>query len=213
MNLLLVGNSFTYYNDMPEILGALARDNGRQVNVYAFTRGGHRLSQYIEEPKLYEAFQGVFSVRHYDLCVLQEYSTQPAFDYAAFIRGVTEVMEKTGGAADKYLLYETWGYKEGNPQMKEWGTTHDELSEKLRTAYASAAETFHLPVAHVGTAFHKIVLSHPEIELYAGDMKHPSYLGSVLAALTLYKAIFGEKPVNVSSLELEQSVLDIFLNT
>lgn len=212
MNLLLVGNSFTFYNDMPGILGALARDNGRQVDVYSFTRGGHRLSQYTEEPRLYEAFQGVFAVRHYDLCVMQEYSTQPVDDYEAFLRGVSEVMEKTRGAADRYLLYETWGFKEGNPQMKEWGTTHNELSEKLCAAYASAAERFGLPVAHVGTAFHKVALSHPEIELYAGDMKHPSYLGSVLAALTLYEAIFGEKPGKCDSLNLEKGVLDVFLS-
>ena len=39
MNILFIGNSYTYYNDMPAIFQALARDNGKDVNTYAVTKG------------------------------------------------------------------------------------------------------------------------------------------------------------------------------
>lgn len=40
MKVLFVGNSHTYYNDMPRIFASLARDNGHDVQVESVTKGG-----------------------------------------------------------------------------------------------------------------------------------------------------------------------------
>ena len=43
MNILFIGNSYTYYNDMPNILEALAKENGKDLSADAVTKGGRKL--------------------------------------------------------------------------------------------------------------------------------------------------------------------------
>lgn len=44
MNILFIGNSYTYYNDMPtEIFKVLGESAGLTLNVTAITNGGHTL--------------------------------------------------------------------------------------------------------------------------------------------------------------------------
>ena len=71
MNILFIGNSYTYYNDMPAIFQTLARDNGKDVTATAVTKGGRMLVAYknpydATTEKLVAALQ-----QHYDICILQ----------------------------------------------------------------------------------------------------------------------------------------------
>ena len=64
--------------------------------------------------------------------------------------------------------------------------------------------------AYVGAAFHEIVVSHPEIELYDPDGSHPSYVGTCLAAMVMYKTVFGEIAEMTESLKLDAETLAVF---
>jgi hypothetical protein len=55
----------------------------------------------------------------------------------------------------------------------------------------------------VGKSFFEIRKAYPEIELYDPDLSHPSYAGSCVAALALYKKLVGNLPINVASLNLQ----------
>ena len=135
MNILFVGNSFTYFHEMPKMVQDLAQANGRDVQAYTFGKGGRKLLQYTEERQEYAEFRRLYSARPYDLCVLQEYSTLPAEDFDAFQRGVQAVMQVTRAYVRRYMLYETWGFQEGQTQMKALGLSQNELTEKLQEAY------------------------------------------------------------------------------
>ena len=63
--------------------------------------------------------------------------------------------------------------------------------------------------ADVGAAFHKLVENHPGIELYDPDGSHPSYVGTCLAAMVMYKTVFGEMPVKAESLKLDADVMAV----
>ena len=52
MKILFIGNSYTYYNHMPEIFERLARENGKEVQVFSVTCGGHKLYEYVDYEKL-----------------------------------------------------------------------------------------------------------------------------------------------------------------
>lgn len=45
MNILFIGNSYTYYNDMPKMLESLARAAGFYAEVASVTKGGYTASQ------------------------------------------------------------------------------------------------------------------------------------------------------------------------
>ena len=55
-SVLFIGNSYTYYNDMPKgIFEPLARAAGLPIEVTAITAGGYALSQYADPRDPYGA--------------------------------------------------------------------------------------------------------------------------------------------------------------
>lgn len=210
MNILFIGNSYTYYNDMPAILEQLARDNGKDVTVTAVTKGGRKLIAYKDpyDPttaKLREALD-----KHYDICVLQEQSVLPITDFDTFAEGLTLVTDLVKDHTDKFILYATWGRKEGSKTLSEHGWDTEGMTEMLAESYKKAAALFGAEIVPVGKNFLAAARLLPETDLYNPDLTHPSYAGSVLSALTHYWAIFKEFPKNTSSLDLENTVVDTF---
>ena len=210
MNILFVGNSYTYYNDMPLIFQKLARDNGKDVTVTAVTKGGRRLIAYKdpEDPitqKLVDALQ-----QRYDFCILQEQSVLPITDYTTFIDGLTQVMNMATRQAEHFILYATWGRKAGSKTLAEHGWNTAEMTEMLADSYKNAAAHLDAGVSPVGRNFLAASQLLPDVDLYNPDLTHPSYAGSVLSALTHYHTIFGHFPENTGSQELESAVINTF---
>jgi len=210
MNILFIGNSYTYYNDMPAIFQALARDNCKDVTATAVTKGRRKLIAYSDPydattVKLVEALD-----KHYDICVLQEQSVLPITEFDTFIEGLTLVTDMVKGHADKFILYATWGRKAGHKVLAENGWDTEGMAKRLADSYDRAGVQFGFTVSHVGKSFLQVYTHHPEIDLYNPDLTHPSYAGSVLSALTHYYTVFKEFPENTGSLVLESAVIDIF---
>ena len=90
LKVLFVGNSFTYYNDMPEVYFKKAAEaDGYDVIVTAVTRGGAYLYQHADQDneqgkRLRQEIRGV----HYDVAVIQEQSLNPIKDEESFLGGV-----------------------------------------------------------------------------------------------------------------------------
>ena len=190
-NILFVGNSYTYYSDMPEKLFApMAEQAGFPCAVTSVTVGGcclHRFADAGDGPgkKLRAAIPG----QRYDMVVLQEYGTQPVRDAEDFRRSVAALMALLGPQTDRFMLYATPGRKEGHPDLAKLGMTSAELTEKLARAYDAVGREFGLPVAHVGRAFLAHQAAHPAEELYDPDLLHPSLPGSKLAAREILRVM------------------------
>ena len=134
----------------------------------------------------------------------------PYRDYDAFFGGAKHVAETVRAAGAKRLcFYVTWGRKPGCPDLDEMGWTHDTMTAGMSDAYTRAAEVLNAECAYVGAAFHEIVVSHPEIELYDPDGSHPSYVGTCLAAMVMYKTVFGEIAGKMESLKLDAGILRV----
>lgn len=211
MKVLFIGNSYTYFNDMPKIFERLCRDNGRDVTATSVVHGGHKLYQYVDNDDQYRAkLEETIETDHYDLCFIQEQSYLPISNYDLFFSGLSRLIEKVKPSADAFMLYETWGRRAGHPTLDEFGWTNESMTFDLAAAYAKAGEVLGVPVSYVGLNFYKIYTTHPEIELYHEDKTHPSWEGSCLAALTHYHTLFGEFPESTSSLKLSDETLTEF---
>lgn len=211
MKILFIGNSYTYFNDMPKLFEGLAQENGKNVQAYSVTEGGRKLYAFSDGADSVTAeLDALLSEHHFDACVIQEFSTLPLTDYDAFISGVDCVSEKLQGRADRLVLYSTWGRKEGSPTLAEYGWTNESMTEGLRRAYESAAEKIGAQVSYVGLNFREVYTAHSDIELYDPDLTHPSYQGSCLAALTHYHTVFNEFPENTDSLTLSRDEIAVF---
>lgn len=210
MKILFIGNSYTYYNDMPTLFSRLCGCNGKQAQVFSVTKGGRRLHENLDSSdETTRQLEAVVAQNKMDVYVLQEHSTLPLLDFQRFSANVTGLMEKLGPA--RYVLYQTWGRKTGSAFLEEQKLSTRTMALRLQDAYRKVAETAGADRAPVGLFFLQVSENHPEIELYDPDLTHPSYEGSCLAALVHYRTIFDEIPKDLSCFTLPEDTKTIFL--
>ena len=191
INVLFVGNSYTFFNKMPHtFFKAEAENAGYTATVTEITKGGYRLAQFADPEnehgiRLREAING----QHYDVAILQEQSLNPIKNEEQFIAGARDV--KALIDADKFVLYATWGRNDGSPHLEELGIDRLEMTEKLSLAYNKAGEQLGMAVAEVGKAFLEYAENGSKDDLYNPDMSHPSPIGSEIAAKVIFKACVG----------------------
>ena len=204
MKVLMLGNSYTYFFDMPKILQALFDENGVDAQVDSITAGGRRLAQNADEgDPLHAEIVKKCAQNAYDVLILQEQSHTLMSHYREFLRGVCGCVELVKPA--RTVLYATWGRKEGCDLLDEFGWTNQSMTEGLAAAYDAAARRVGGQSAHVGKCFFEIRKEYPAIELYDPDLSHPSYAGSCVAALTIYKKLMGSMPSATASLNMDAS--------
>jgi len=216
VKILFVGNSYTYYNDMPAIFDKLSKENGKDVTVFSVTKGGHYLRQCFEDGdvcgmKLAE----LVKEHHFDVCILQEQSTYPVRMPEQFVADVRKMAAYLAPFSDKFVLYATWGRQIGAKFLQEAGMTTETMNQALWNAYKQAAQAIsadlgrEVALSPVGLHFAKINAG-GEVDLYNPDLSHPSYEGSCLAAMTHYRTLFGEVPEKLATLELTEQVAALF---
>lgn len=192
--ILFIGNSYTYYHDMPErIFAHMAKERGYDFDVQAVTHGGYKLEWYADpENEEGKRLRAVVEGRHFDCIVLQDHSLSTVSDPAGFFGGIRSLKALLEDKTDKFVLYGTWARKPGCETLEEIGMTNPEMTRHIAEYYDEAGQRFGMTVAHVGKAFAAYSEAHPEAELYFTDLHHSSVLGSTIAAETLLDAIVRE---------------------
>ena len=209
MNILFIGNSYTYFSDLPALFSSLCAANGQEVRVDSVTCGGRRLYENLNEfmsdfnpdDEYSKKISELVEETEYDVLFLQEQSCLPILNPQMFLAGVVGLSTIIG--AWRTVLYATWGRADGSDTLAHFGWTRESMTKGLYDAYCQAAEIAHAEVSPVGLCFAALVESHPEIDLYDPDKSHPSYAGTCVAALCHYKTVFGEMPRDLSALKLE----------
>ena len=212
MNILFIGNSYTYYNDMPTLFSRLCGCNGKRARVLSVTKGGRKLHENLNPAdETTRQLEAVLRETAVDVCILQEHSVLPITDFDRFSANIKRLMEKIGPA--RYVLYQTWARKAGAEFLQEHKLTPRTMALRLQEAYTRAAQICDIDRAPVGQCFLEISETHPEIDLYDPDLTHPSYGGSCLSAMTHYRTIFGEIPGDLSCFGLSKETKQVFLET
>ena len=207
---LFIGNSYTFFSSMPTILETLAHENGYPLQVDSVTKGGRKLYANLTEGDEYNAkILDLTSKNKYDALFLQEQSYFALVDYDKFLFGLSELIKLVN--ARRVILYATWGRKAGAPLLDELKLTSEEMTNALTKAYVSASKTLGTEISLVGSAFLALSKSHPNIELYNDDKSHPSYIGSVLAAISHYNALFGEMPTKHDTLNISDELFSLLV--
>ena len=199
-SILFIGNSYTYFNDMPTaIFQKIAESAGYTVQVTAITKGGWTLEKHADPADEYGALvDAALRKNRYDYVILQEQSVRPASEPEKFYAAVRLLTEKIRANGATPILYATWGRKTGSKLLAEHGWTNGEMTKLLADAYRTIGEELSIPVAYAGLAFHDVYTHHGDtIDLYDPDRTHPSAIGSYLAALTIFARIFGVDPMTV----------------
>ena len=190
---LFLGNSYTYFNDLPAIVSELAKA-GHQCTVETrmVAPGGKTLKDHWESSASREALDS----QAWDFVVLQDQSTLGInFYFEGQTRVTSDELFRPYAKlwADEIrkhhatpVFYLTWARR---------ATPEDQAA--LNYAYNRAANMTHSLVAPVGLAWARVRQTAPTIDLYYRDGSHPSPAGSYLAACAIYAAIFASSPVNL----------------
>ena len=186
MRILMLGNSFTAANDLPQ---RLARLTGAEV--MAHTRGGARLAEQLNpKTKLGARTKAALEGEPWDFVILQEMSHGPITTPKRFFSSVEQLCKQIRECGAVPVLYATWAYQKGGGKLTTKGWDYDEMAHKLHDAYHKAAQKNHALAADVGQRFYELSAAQ---DLYAGDGVHPSELGSRIAAETIAAVIHAHK--------------------
>ena len=186
MRVLMLGNSYTFYNDMPDMLADLLG-----CEVVAHTRGGARLAEQLNpDTQMGARTQKALKEEKWDYVVLQEMSNGPITSNKSFLNSVSALCEQIRQNGAVPVLYATWAYKKDGPQMAEMDFGYEEMYEMMYNAYHEAAQKNQALIADVGKAFYELADS---MELYTSDGSHPTKEGSEIIAKTIAGVILAKE--------------------
>ena len=182
MRILMLGNSFVFTNNMPQMLADLTG-----AEVIHHTRGGARLSEQLNpNTSLGSQTQVAFQNEKWDYIVIQEMSHGPITSPKSFFSSAEQLCRQIRSNGAVPILFATWAYQEGGAKLAAKGWDYGEMAQKLSEAYHKAALDNNALIADVGRRFYE--WSDPQA-LYAVDGVHPSELGSRIAAETIAAVI------------------------
>lgn len=175
MRILMLGNSFTTANHMPDMLAELTG-----AEIVQHTRGGERLADQLNpKTKMGKRTQEALQNEKWDFVILQEMSNGPITSEASFLENAEKLCEKIRENGAKPVFYAAWAYQRGGKKLETFGMDYDEMYQKLYEAYHLAADRNHTLIADVGKKFYELS---DKVNLYADDGCHPNEKGSQIAA-------------------------------
>ncbi|MBQ6186923.1 MAG: SGNH/GDSL hydrolase family protein [Prevotella sp.] len=194
LRILWVGNSYTYYHDLPQIVKDIASSQRMKLSTTTILKGGEQFSGHLKNPRLISELKR----GGWDYVVLQEQSTLPSLATNDVIKSTypyahtLDSMAKAGSPQVKVIYYMTWGHKYGTIYKTDYEPAHHytTMQERLKTSYLEMAHMNNSWCAPVGMAWKKIRDEHPDYQIYEDDCTHPSVLGSYLAANVIFTTIY-----------------------
>lgn len=186
MRILMLGNSFTFANNMPDMLADFIN-----ADVVHHTRGGARLAEQLNpKTKMGARTLAALENEKWDYVVLQEMSNGPVTAKESFLKNTVLLCEKIRANGAVPVLYATWGYQRDGKQLQSFGMDYDEMYQKMYDAYHEAADQTGALIADVGKKFYEIADAE---DIYAEDGCHPNELGSRIAAQVIADVILRDQ--------------------
>ena len=165
MRILMLGNSLTSAQDMPDILAELTG-----AEVVCHTRGGARLSEHLNpNTRLGARTQAALAKEQWDYVVLQEMSHGPITAPGSFFASVERLCRQIRENGAIPVLYATWAYQKGGARLSAKGWDYGGMARNLSAAYRRAAEENRALLADVGRRFYQLPGTQ---DLYAADLVH-----------------------------------------
>lgn len=204
-NVLFLGNSYTYVNNLPNTLELLANSFGDSLTHDQNTPGGQNMQGHSTNA----TSLGKIAVGGWDFVAIQSQSQEPSFSpsqVATDVYPYAAIICDSIRAADQCvepLFFMTWGRKNGDASNCPFYPpicTYDGMQNRLRESYLEMAHDNDASVSPVGAVWKQVRDSLPALELYSPDESHPSVAGTYVAACTFYAAIWRKSPIGSSYL-------------
>ncbi len=191
LNVLFIGNSLTYSNDMPAIVEALAKATGQQRLVYRMVASG---GVSLEDHWKQGAVRKTIAQGGWDVVVLQQGPSALPESRVLLIEYSRKFAAEIRRAGGKPALYMVW------PATSRFND-FDRVSE----SYRLAAEDIDGMLFPAGEAWRAGWRRDAQAAFYSRDGVHPTVLGSYLTALVIYEQLYGTLPASLPKKLIVQS--------
>lgn len=197
--LLWVGNSFFYYNNSMHghvgqlmsasgakgIRGTSATISGSGINWHDveahFKPGGVASYSFVGDNEVrFNSFEKPFDgvmMMDCSQCPIHPKLQSIFYEYAA----KHSATARSHGAAP--ILFMSWAYQD-----------KPEMTAQLAAEYVKAGKQNNALVVPAGLAFANSIATRPDLNLYVADKRHPSLMGTYLAACTVVASVYKTDP-------------------
>lgn len=217
LNILFLGNSLTYYNDMPKMFEALAKAAGRKVNVDSITKGSATMRDFTyPTTEVGNKLQVKLKEKpNWDYIIIEpSRRMSPLEDTVlnAEIEAAKALQQMAKDAGGKVILYSVWGNNTGSAGVYSATDTSPSYSKVKDSPISRKAHTKFMHEANLkvsealggvlvveaGYAFENLYAQTSAVDLYHSDERHPSPAGSYLVACTIFASLFGEESEGIT---------------
>ncbi|MAG56582.1 MAG: hypothetical protein CMJ83_09855 [Planctomycetes bacterium] len=184
VRVLFVGNSYTYFNDLPWVVSELGRCAKPPIKIHAerSVRPGATLERHWKDGAAKKAITSA----KWDWVVLQEQSQRPIGDRPLMESSAKQFHEVIAKRKARTLFFMTWA-REHKPDMQKG----------LTKSYTEIAAKLGAEVAPVGIAWQTVRKQRPKLKLHTNDRSHPNPTGTYLSALVFFAKLTGTNPVGL----------------
>ena len=189
VEVLFVGDSYTFVNDLPAMTTQLVASATPPVTLKAeaVTVGGASLRQLWETTDA----QARIATGHHRFVVIQGKSVEACTDREEYVAYAHRFAELAAAHGATPILYATWPRRTGNEFYagEHHPHTQREMVTCLRDGAVAAAGGTKMTIANVRDPWTTALAARPELVLYAPDGSHPSPAGTLLAANVLARIL------------------------
>lgn len=181
---LFVGNSFSF--GVPRWVMKESARAGEPWDAGRVAHDSWSLDRHATDPKT------LATIREggWDVVVLQEQSRVPSVSWMRewrMVPAVGKLAAEARAAGAVPVLYQTWGYRDGDPARRE--DDFIAMNARVRDGYRGAAHATGLAVVPVGDAWEREIRAGRGDHLFRPDGKHPSVEGDQLTAGVFVEAL------------------------
>ncbi|MDG2059711.1 MAG: PKD domain-containing protein [Flavobacteriales bacterium] len=197
---LFVGNSYTFYNDLPNMVKQIALSFGDTLNYDQNTPGGATLQMHSTNTQTLSKI----SQQQWDNVIIQCQSQEPSFSPSQVSNDVFPYAQilidsiESNNICTEPIFFMTWGRKYGDQQNCQFYPpicTYVGMQQRLRESYLDMTFNHNATCSPVGMSWKESIAQDSTLNLYSSDDSHPSIYGSYLAACTFYATIFKNSPI------------------
>ena len=198
LDILFIGNSYTYANNMPQMVSDIALSFGDTLNFESSTPGGATFNIHSTNTNTLNKI----SQKPWDYIVLQAQSQEPSFsptqvanDVFPYAQILIDSIESNSTCTEP-IFFMTWGRKYGDQQNCQFYPpicTYLGMQQRLRESYLDMTFNHNATCSPVGICWKESIAQDSTLNLFSPDNSHPSIYGSYLAACSFYSTIF-KKP-------------------
>ncbi len=190
VKILIIGNSLTFFNDMPVMFRKVIETNKMNVVIESITYPGAQLVDQVSAIQT----DSKIKKRKWDYIILQEgymvgFENQRSF-IAADIRALKNKIIMNNPST-KILYFMSWCTLEDTFWQSKF-YSFQVFQKMIYDGSLQVAKSIGVGVAPVGWVWKKVIEDKKDFNLYSSDGFHPSVLGSFLEVCVYYSCIFKE---------------------